>query len=446
MMRVRIGCVRILSAGVAAMVVAVSAVGQPLKQTLFVGNNVSDDISVYTVNRDGTLDEIEGSPFPAGEDTTALALTADGRYLAATNAGAGREEELWLFSVGDTGALTPVPNAPFITGDGPLGLDFTVNDVLVSPAAGPDELWVFKLEGDELVPGPGSPHAVENFPLETDSTPDGRFSYVSHLFGSVSGYEVKSDGAISELPGSPYVNPGDAFELIVSPDGRHVYVGTGLGNTVAGFEIESNGSLTPLPGSPYPTGQTSAVNLAMDPSGRFVFVCHVVSDSVMTMARRPDGSLKRVPGSVRVIGMDVRKAVASDTHLFVTDESSIDPGVGVMVYKIEPDGKLALVPGSPFEAGRRPQDMVLYDPAAGIDCGKIRKLKVVCLGSGTLKAKLKSSLPKGTILTASNNGGDHKPMSINKRGKGKAKWRQQTGRREVCILECPKVCKDAVCP
>jgi len=429
-----------------ALTFVVAAVGQPREQTLFVGNNVSDTISVYTVNPDGTLDEIEGSPFPGGQDVTALALTADGRYLAATNAGGGVVEDLWLFQVGETGDLTPVPNAPYKIGDGPLGLDFTVGDILVSPSAGDDELYIFKLQDDDLVAGPGSPHAVGNFPLETDSTPDGRFSYVSHLGGGITGYEVRPDGSITELPGSPYPTPGNAFELIVSPDGQHVYVGTGLGDTVVGLEILVDGALTPLPGSPYPTGQRSAVNLAMDPSGRFVFVCHVVSESVMTMARHPDGSLEAVPGSVRVIGMDVRKAVASDTHLFVTDESAIDPGVGVMVYKIEPDGRLTLVPGSPFPAGSRPQDMVLYIPGQGIDCDKIRKFKVSCSDAGKLKAKLKSRLSQGTILTASNNGQDLRSITINARGKGKAKWRRQTGPHEVCITECPEVCSDAACP
>lgn len=437
----------IAAAGLLVVGVVCSASAQPLRPTLFVGGNVSDDISVFTVEPDGTLTPVEGSPFPAGEDVTALALTAGGRHLAATNAGSGVEEELWLFRVAESGALAPVPNAPFLTGDGPLGLNFTVSDVLVSPAAGPDELYIFKLIGDDLVPGPGSPHPAANFPLETDSTPDGRFSYVSHLFGGVSGYSVSPDGAIELLPGSPFPTPGTrgAFEVIVSADGRHLYAGLGLDNVVAGYAIESDGTLAPLPGSPYPTGQTSAVNLAMDPSGRFVFVCHVVSDSVMTMKRDPDGSLAAVPGSVRVIGSDVRKAVASDDFLFVTDESSIDPGVGVMVYRIEPDGLLTLVPGSPFAAGSRPQDMVLFDPAAGIDCDRIRKLNTRCGRSGALKAVIRSSLAPGTVLTVSNNGRDVRQVSINQRGKGKAVWRNQSGPHEVCILECPDICDAAAC-
>jgi len=419
---------------------------QPQQVTLFVGNNVSDTVTVFTVNPDGTLAEIEGSPFPAGEDVTALALTADGRYLAATNAGAAQVEELWLFQVGEGGALSPAPKAPFLTGDGPLGLAFTRNDVLLSPAAGDDELHVFKLTGDELLPGPGSPHAVGNFPNEVAATPDGRFAYSSHLFGSVEGFSVSPEGEIQTLPGSPYPIPGTrgAFEVIVSPDGRHVYVGMGLDNALAGYEVEPDGSLTGLPGSPFPTGQTSAVNLAMDPSGRFVFVCHVVSDSVMTMKRMPDGTLEAVPGSVRVIGSDVRKAVASDDYLFVTDESSIDPGVGVMVYEIEPDGKLTLVDGSPFAAGARPQDMVLFDPAAGIHCGDVRRLTASCK-NGKLKARLKTRLAEGTILHLSNNGGEIIPVALNRRGKGKATWRGQSGDHEVCVVECPEVCNSADC-
>ena len=98
----------------------------------------------------------------------------------------------------------------------------------------------------------------------------------------------------------------------------------------------------------------------MNPGGEFLFVVHVVSDSVTAMARAPDGSLALVPGSTQFIGSDARKAVATDDFLFVTDDSSLGGSSGVLVYQIQTDGLLTEIPGSPFPAGVRPQDMVLY--------------------------------------------------------------------------------------
>ena len=344
-------------------VLAAPALGQPAQETLFVANNVSDNISVFVVNSDGTLTEIAGSPFPAGEDTQALALSKDGRYLVVTNAGIAYVEQIWLFEVGSTGALTGVPGNPWLTGDGPLDLDMSLRGYVYSPCAGDEQLRAFEIVSGALVELAASPWNTPYFPNEVDASADGDYVYISHLVdNAISGYAVGPSGDLTVLPGAPFYLPGDGFELKVTEDGENLYVAQGLGNTIAGYAIESDGTLTQLPGSPFPSGATSAVNIAINPGGTFVFVAHVVSDGVTTMARAPDGSLTFVPGSYRHIGHDVRKIVADNDFVFVTDESSIDPGVGVMVYSYDGQGLMTLIPGSPFAAGSRPQDMELYLP------------------------------------------------------------------------------------
>jgi 6-phosphogluconolactonase (cycloisomerase 2 family) len=294
----------------------------------------------------------------------AISLSSDGSLLAVTNAGMPLIEELWLFHVAAEGALSPVPDAPFLVGEAPLGLEISSQDYVYSPDAGGDQFFVFDIDGDSLVPVSGSPYpSPTTFPNEVDSTPDGQFVYTSHLSGRINAFSVGPSGVLSLVPGTPFGPFGSSgFDLIVSPDGRHVYMGLGLGNTVAGAEVQADGSLVALPGGPFPTGGTSAVNLAITPDGRFVFVCHVVSETVVTMSRSKDGTLTLVPGSSKLIGSDVRKAIATNDYLYVTDESSLDPGVGVMAYEINGDGTLTLISGSPFSAGSRPQDMVIYLP------------------------------------------------------------------------------------
>jgi len=340
---------------------------QPAQETLFCGNNVSGNVSVYTVNPDGTLTQIPGSPFSAGTNPQAVSLTADGRLLAVVNATASTVEELRVFSVGPTGALTEAPGSPYLVGDGPLGMDIGGPpgiEFCIVPSASSDRIHVFSISGLTLTEVPGSPFLTGDFPVEADVSPDGQYLFVSLISSAVAAYSIGPTGTLTAVPGSPFPVTRNAFELLVSPDGQNLYVGTGLHNAVEAFDIAPNGSLTLVPGSPFPSGGTSAVNLAMRPERDFLFVANVVSDTVTSMARGPTGTVSFVPGSSVLIGNDVRKLACDSDYLFVTDESSLGGQVGILSYRINPDGTLTRVPGSPFPAGSRPQDMVLFVPPA----------------------------------------------------------------------------------
>jgi 6-phosphogluconolactonase (cycloisomerase 2 family) len=322
------------------------------------------------VNANGTLTQVAGSPFVAGTNPQALAITADGSLLAVVNATMATIEELRVFNVGATGALSEAAGSPYLVNDGPLGMTIggpAGNEFCVVPSASSDRIHVFDITGSTLTQVAGSPFVTADFPVEAAITPDGQYLYVTHLLGQVSGYSISASGALTPVPGSPYTTNGDAFELIVVED--HLYIGTGLSNVVDAYEIQADGSLVLVSGAPFASGGTSAVNLAATPAGDFVFVVHVVSDSVTSMLRNPlTGALSLVAGSSFVIGNDARKAVAGDDYLFVTDESTLDPGVGIMSFTINPGGTLSLVAGSPFAAGSRPQDLVLFTPVEEI-CG-----------------------------------------------------------------------------
>ncbi len=84
---------------------------------------------------------------------------------------------------------------------------------------------------------------------------------------------------------------------------------------------------------------------------------------------------------------------------------------------------------------------------SGLDCDAIKKLTAKCKGRrNKLKAKVKSKLEQGTILTLTLDGGNRRPVSVNRRGKAKAKWtRVDPGDHEVCIDECPGLCRSTSC-
>ncbi len=80
-----------------------------------------------------------------------------------------------------------------------------------------------------------------------------------------------------------------------------------------------------------------------------------------------------------------------------------------------------------------------------IDCGAISKFTARCR-SGRLVAKIAASLPAGTELTITRNGGDAKTLVINDQGKGKVKWGGQTGAQALAIAECGDWSQTTQCP
>ena len=81
-----------------------------------------------------------------------------------------------------------------------------------------------------------------------------------------------SNGALAEVPGSPFAVGASPCCIAVDPTGEVIYVANSSSNDITAFSISpSTGTLTPLPGSPYLTG-ANPVTVAIDPTGRFLYV------------------------------------------------------------------------------------------------------------------------------------------------------------------------------
>lgn len=86
----------------------------------------------------------------------------------------------------------------------------------------------------------------------------------------------------------------------------------------------------------------------------------------------------------------------------------------------------------------------LLTPGSDADCASIQRLSAKCV-DGKLVAKIASTLPEGTVLTLTHNDADPKTLVINTRGKGRVKWRTQSGSQLVEIVECPEQTATADC-
>jgi 6-phosphogluconolactonase (cycloisomerase 2 family) len=125
--------------------------------------------------------------------------------------------------------------------------------------------------------------------------------YVSLLFDGISEFKInQTTGALAELPSSPASNPAHkGFSLLVTPDGKHLYVDAPeevAGQSfLLGYTIHSTGALTPVPGSPFKVPGASLF-MDMDVSGNYLYT--TAGDFIVGFRIHPTtGGLSPVPGS-----------------------------------------------------------------------------------------------------------------------------------------------------
>jgi 6-phosphogluconolactonase (cycloisomerase 2 family) len=125
-------------------------------------------------------------------------------------------------------------------------------------------------------------------------TPNGKFVYVPNQSpGSVSQYAVQSNGSLTPVGTGPST-PSGSISMAIDPTGKYAYVANGPGNSISQFSIGSDGALAPITGSGGVTNVPNpgyAASVAVDHGGKFLYVANYFSNSVGEYAIGADGSL-----------------------------------------------------------------------------------------------------------------------------------------------------------
>jgi 6-phosphogluconolactonase (cycloisomerase 2 family)/PKD repeat protein len=233
---------------------------------LYAGIAGGSTVSVYNVNDiDGALSF--QTSVQAGASPTALAVTPSGALLYSANSSGS----VTRFAIAANG----VPSQPQTTSV----QGSNVNGVAVGPdgerlyltyatAEGAGRVAVFAIgiggalqRLDEADTGPD--------PANITVAPDGSRIYVANQTpGTISGFNVGSDGSLSELSGSPYAAGAGARSVSISPDGTRLLVANQTDSTVIAYTVDAAGALTSADSETL-TG-AGAVDIAPDNSHAYV--------------------------------------------------------------------------------------------------------------------------------------------------------------------------------
>ena len=302
----------------------------------------SQQLFAWSINANGNLTPLTGSPYSipalgnmiansAGVNLTSMAVNPAGTLLFFAYAGS---DEIDVYQIGTTGALTHAAGAPFST----LGT--------IQP-------WNLAFDGL------------------------GKYLYVTTgiegLGGKVAAYSIGSSGTLSAVPGSPFTF--NMWQMQGDPSGNFMIGFSGKSNALNGqvddrniyvFNIQQSGAnagaLSAVTGSPFPT-TFAPVNLAVQPvatNGSFIY-----SFSLSFLGPNPVEGYQLDPnsGALTMISGSPFSTVGtapwgqfdqSGAYLFIMASTSTTTSLGVLTVDVgtgslsEPTATLTLDPTTYF--------------------------------------------------------------------------------------------------
>jgi len=247
----------------------------------------SNQIAVLRVRPDGTLRPVEGSPVSSG-GIEPVSIAVHGNLVYVANTGSGGSNYTG-FTLNPGGHIRPLSNSTVPLPDTALPGDVLFNadgthlvGTRIGPPAGPSFIDSFVVGSDgRLTPAPGSPfpaQAVGPFGSEFRPTnPTQLFVSNAHAgpdHGSISAYEVASDGALASIGASPYPDNQTAPCWVeITHDGQYLFTVNTAVPSISRYAIAADGALTLLGSTSFhdPLG-LRPFDLRLDPSGSYLYV------------------------------------------------------------------------------------------------------------------------------------------------------------------------------
>jgi DNA-binding beta-propeller fold protein YncE len=361
----------VLATTLAALLVACWPRSSWGQQIVYVNNDQSpgNSVSALAVNpATGSLAPVPGSPFGTG-GSGSFAPNIDGvdvvaveHFLYATNSNplVTNGGSVAAFSINDDGTLSTIPGSPFPTlGTKPNGLTVSNDETLLFVTNfQSNTVSVFDIETNgALTLVAGSPLSVASEPLGAMIDSPDALLFLSHSgLASVGVYSVGGGGSsLTPVAGSPFGAGGGERGLDVNAAHARLYVADGSNSSISGFAIGGGGALTAVPGSPVAVGAGSEpTDVLLHPSLGVLYLSDDALNNIDVYNIAGNGALTAVEtvssGGNGTAGMVID---AANNRLFaINGGSSATPSRDVTVFTIAPaTGMLTAVAGSPFPTG-----------------------------------------------------------------------------------------------
>jgi WD40 repeat protein len=307
------------SAAAASEPAYTSAPGSPLSSSINGGSGLAfspsggllaNGTAIFSVGASGALTPVAGSP--PDPSAHAVAFSPSGALLAAANEGS---DTISIFSVGVSGALTAVPGSPFTIGAQPGSVTFSPSGKLLEVSAG-ESLYVFSVSASGvLTAAAGSPHSVKGTARAAFS-PTGVLAVPGSA--GVNVFSVAASGALTAVAGSPFSLAGATGANAVFGAGGNLLSVAGFGSKgeiLSTYSVAASGVLTQIASDEV---QATPTEIGFSPSGGMLATTGYDNSAVHLHSIGASGALSEVqtlesPDPVTNIAISAGGLVATES-------------------------------------------------------------------------------------------------------------------------------------
>lgn len=215
-----------------------------------------------------------------------MIMDSGGKYLFVANQ---TSNDIWVFSIGSSGALTFVSSAQLDGSPSSLTLSAS-GDFLYVPVPTFSAIYVFSVNAGSLTPV-GRPFSVVGGVGRLGIEPDSSFLFVPNpSTNTVTVLRIQSDGTLA-LSSGAFATGITPVAASTNTTGAYVYVANSGATNLSQFQVNtSTGELTTLTSSAAGTG-TQPSQIILDPGAKFIFVVNQQANTVSEFTQNSDGTL-----------------------------------------------------------------------------------------------------------------------------------------------------------
>lgn len=281
---------------------AASVLVHPSNDFLYVADQDINSISLFKIDATtGALTEVmprtplTNSNNAVGLSPAVMAMDSGGKFLFVGNQ---VTNDIWVFSIGSSGALTFVSSAQ-LAGP-PSGLSLSSSgDFLYVPVTQFSAVYAFSVSSGTLTQV-GAPFVVSGGVGTVAVDPNSQFLYVPNpTNNTVTVLRIQADGSLTFGSGA-FATGTTPVAAATNPTGAFVYVANFGGTNISQFQLDTTtGQLTALTTATAGTG-TQPTGIVIDPTAKYVFIINQEAHSVTEYTVGSNGALSTTNNSMQL--------------------------------------------------------------------------------------------------------------------------------------------------